>query len=51
MMSARRIADHMCILWKGKLVADGPADELFESDDPFVRQFLGGESRGPLGMD
>jgi ABC-type branched-subunit amino acid transport system ATPase component len=27
-MSARRIADHMCILWKGKLVADGPADEL-----------------------
>jgi phospholipid/cholesterol/gamma-HCH transport system ATP-binding protein len=51
MLSARRIADHICILWQGKLVGDGPADALFESEDPFVRQFLAGESAGPLGMD
>ena len=51
MLSARRIGEHIALLWKGKIVADGPADALFSSDDPFVRQFLGGESRGPLGMD
>jgi len=51
MLSARRIAEHIALLWKGKIVAAGPADDLFSSDDPFVRQFLGGESRGPLGMD
>lgn len=51
MLSARRIADHICILWKGKLAGDGPAQELLDSDDPFVQQFLAGESAGPLGMD
>jgi phospholipid/cholesterol/gamma-HCH transport system ATP-binding protein len=50
-LSARRIGEYIALLWKGKIVADGPADELFSSDDPFVRQFLNGESRGPLGMD
>jgi|SRR5579884_753709 len=51
MLSARRIGEHIALLWKGRIVADGPAHELFSSDDPFVRQFLNGESRGPLGMD
>lgn len=51
MLSARRIADHICILWQGKLVSGGPAEQLFASTDPFVRQFLAGESAGPLGMD
>jgi len=51
MLSARRIGEYIALLWKGKIVANGPADELFSSDDPFVRQFLHGESRGPLGMD
>jgi ABC-type transporter Mla maintaining outer membrane lipid asymmetry ATPase subunit MlaF len=51
MLSAPRIADHICSLWQGKLVAAGPAEELFASDDPFVHRFLGGESRGPLGME
>jgi hypothetical protein len=29
----------------------GDAEEAFASEDPFVRQFLSGESAGPLGMD
>ena len=28
-----------------------PAEELFNSDNAFVRQFLSGESQGPLGME
>lgn len=51
MFSARRIADYICVLWKGKLVQSGPAHEILESDDAFVKQFLHGQSRGPLGMD
>jgi phospholipid/cholesterol/gamma-HCH transport system ATP-binding protein len=50
-MSARRVAEHISVLWKGKIVESGPAQELFASENPFVRQFLSGESAGPLGME
>jgi phospholipid/cholesterol/gamma-HCH transport system ATP-binding protein len=50
-MTARRVAEHISVLWKGRIVESGPADELFESDNEFVRQFLTGESQGPLGME
>src|SRR4051812_9903067 len=49
--SARRVAEHISVLWKGRIVESGPAEELFNSDNPFVRQFLSGESQGPLGME
>ena len=50
-MSARRVAEHISVLWKGRIVESGPAAELFASENPFVRQFLSGESQGPLGME
>jgi len=50
-MSARRVAEHISVLWKGRIVESGPAAELFASENPFVRQFLAGESQGPLGME
>ena len=50
-MSARRVAEHICVLWKGRIVESGPAQELFDSDNAFVRQFLSGEAQGPLGME
>jgi phospholipid/cholesterol/gamma-HCH transport system ATP-binding protein len=50
-MSARRVADHIAVLWKGRIVESGPASELFNSDNQFVRQFLSGEAQGPLGME
>jgi ABC-type transporter Mla maintaining outer membrane lipid asymmetry ATPase subunit MlaF len=50
-MSARRVAEHISVLWKGRIVESGPAEELFASENPFVRQFLSGESAGPLGME
>lgn len=50
-MSARRVAEHISVLWKGRIVESGPAQELFASENPFVRQFLSGESAGPLGME
>ena len=50
-MSARRVAEHLCVLWKGRIVESGPAQDLFASENPFVRQFLSGASAGPLGME
>jgi len=50
-MSARRVAEHIAVLWRGRIVESGPAEELFNSDNAFVRQFLSGESQGPLGME
>jgi phospholipid/cholesterol/gamma-HCH transport system ATP-binding protein len=50
-MSARRVAEYICVLWRGRIVEAGPAEELFDSENAFVRQFLSGESTGPLGME
>ncbi len=50
-LSARRVAEHISILWRGRIVESGPAEELFASENPFVRQFLSGDSAGPLGME
>ncbi|KRA29991.1 MULTISPECIES: ABC transporter ATP-binding protein [unclassified Nocardioides] len=49
--AARACSDYVGMIWKGKLVHYGDCEEAFASDDPFVRQFLAGESAGPLGMD
>jgi phospholipid/cholesterol/gamma-HCH transport system ATP-binding protein len=50
-MTARRAAEHISVLWKGRIVESGPAEELFHSDNAFVRQFLSGDAQGPLGME
>jgi phospholipid/cholesterol/gamma-HCH transport system ATP-binding protein len=50
-MSARRVAEYIAILWKGRIVESGPAEQLFNSNNQFVRQFLAGEAQGPLGME
>ena len=50
-MSARRVAEYIAVLWKGRIVESGPAEELFNSDNPFARQFLSGDAQGPLGME
>jgi phospholipid/cholesterol/gamma-HCH transport system ATP-binding protein len=49
--SARKVSDYVGVIWQGQVVHYGEADEAFASEDPFVRQFLSGESAGPLGMD
>ncbi|MCK9249685.1 MAG: ATP-binding cassette domain-containing protein [Solirubrobacteraceae bacterium] len=50
-MTARRVAQYISVLWKGRIVEAGPAEQLFNSDNAFVNQFLAGASRGPLGMN
>jgi phospholipid/cholesterol/gamma-HCH transport system ATP-binding protein len=49
--TARRIADFIAVLWKGRIVESGPSDELFDSSNEFVNQFLNADVKGPLSMD
>ncbi len=48
--SARQIADYIGLLFRRQLVKFGPADEMFSSDIPVVKQFLAGATEGPIGM-
>jgi ABC-type transporter Mla maintaining outer membrane lipid asymmetry ATPase subunit MlaF len=41
----------MSVLWQGRVIEDGLSEAILESDSEFVRQFLRGETRGPLSMD
>jgi phospholipid/cholesterol/gamma-HCH transport system ATP-binding protein len=50
-MMARRTADYINVLWKGRIVEAGPTEDMLNSANPFIRQFLAGESMGPLTMD
>lgn len=51
MLSARRIGEYIALLWRGKVVEQGTAEEVFNSENEFTRQFLAGDAIGPLGME
>ncbi len=48
MDSAFRIADRMVLLDRGKFIVSGTPDEMRDSTDPLVRQFVHGLIEGPL---
>ncbi len=48
MVSARKIADHVAMLHEGKIVWTGPVEELDNSDNPYVDQFIHGRADGPI---
>ena len=48
MDSAFRIADRMVLLDRGKFVASGTPQEMRDSSDPLVKQFVHGLTEGPL---
>src|SRR4029077_16491440 len=50
-LTARRVADYINVLWKGRIVEAGPSEDMLYSGDPFIRQFLSAVSWGPLAMD
>ncbi len=46
--SCFRIADNIIILFYGDIIAAGTADEIKNSDDLRVKQFINGEPEGPI---
>jgi len=53
MTSAYKIADRMAMLYNGKIITVGTPDEIKNTKDPIVKQFITGASKGPIteGMD
>ncbi len=49
--SVMRTADHLGMLYQSRLVRFAPKDEMFESHDPVIHQFLNADLAGPIGMD
>ena len=45
---AVKLADYLYLLNEGSIVAHGPTQEMVESGDPFVHQFLHAEPDGPV---
>ena len=48
MKSAYKIADRIAMLYKGKIIANGTPDEIENSEDPVVKQFITGNAKGPI---
>jgi phospholipid/cholesterol/gamma-HCH transport system ATP-binding protein len=48
MTSAYKIGDSITMLCAGEFIATGTPDEIRQTDDPRVRQFIEGRARGPL---
>lgn len=50
MPSARRIGDRIAMLHEGRIVWEGPADQVMDSGNPLVDQFTHGRREGPITM-
>ena len=51
MESAYMIADRIAMLYEGKTIAVGTAEEIRNSSSPVVQQFIHGKTTGPLNKD
>lgn len=48
MKSAYKVADKIAMLYQGRIIADGTSDEIQNTNDPVVHQFINGLSTGPI---
>lgn len=51
MASARKIATRVAMIYKGKLIWNGKADEVMKSGNEYVDQFVHGRATGPITME
>ena len=49
--SARKIADRVAMLHKGKIIWDGPVADIDASGSEYVDQFIRGRAEGPIEME
>jgi phospholipid/cholesterol/gamma-HCH transport system ATP-binding protein len=48
MTSAYKVANRIAMLYNGKILAIGTPDEIKNTSDPVVRQFISGSATGPI---
>jgi len=51
MISARKIADKIAMLYKGKIIWAGRKEDIDKSGNEFVDQFIHGRAEGPIKME
>ena len=51
MASARKISNRIAMLYKGKIIWEGPTAEIDTSGNPYVQQFIHGSAEGPIKME
>lgn len=51
MASARKIADRIAMLYKGKIIWQGTVKEMDKTTNEYVRQFINGCSQGPIKVE
>ncbi len=51
MVSARKIAHRIAMLYKGKIIWHGPTSEIDKSGNAYVDQFIHGRAEGPIKME
>jgi len=51
MASARKIADKIAMLYKGKIIWAGRKEDIDNSGNPYVEQFIHGRAEGPIKME
>lgn len=51
MGSVRKIADHVAMIYQGRIVWHGPVEKLDESGNEYVDQFIHGRAEGPITDD
>jgi phospholipid/cholesterol/gamma-HCH transport system ATP-binding protein len=49
--SARKISSHIAMLYKGKIIWQGPTAQIDSSGNPYVDQFIHGRADGPIKME
>lgn len=48
MTSAYKVADRIAMLYEGRIIGVGTPDEIRNSPDPIIQQFITGSARGPI---
>jgi len=51
MASARKIADRVAMIYKGRIIWSGPVSEIDRSGNEYVDQFINGRAEGPIQME
>ena len=51
MNSAYYIADRITFLYKGQVLYVGSPDDIKNSDNPIIQQFITGKTEGPMQID
>jgi phospholipid/cholesterol/gamma-HCH transport system ATP-binding protein len=51
MASARKIADDIAMLYRGQIIWQGAAEDIDDSGNVYVDQFIHGRAEGPIKME